>query len=140
MWDVSEYPPTQIATVIEVPAGSLNIEIAGSAPSPGTANVFAWTTEASPGALLLSDAWRWGPEPEWIQSFGEHPSLIRGWVTICDGCEEECEGEDCETLPRLGGGCALHYTHESGTNATMTITYDGTECEISIRREPTVAR
>ena len=60
-------------------------------------------------------------------------------MTSCDdtaGCEEECEGADCDALPRLGAECTMAYTPIPGQDTTMTVHFTGTSCTIEVTTDP----
>ena len=138
--DAALLPPEERPWPLPEAAAQLSIEVAGGAPAPGTANVFAWsgdrTTGAGGGALLLTAA-GWTPGPRWMQSFeGQQPAEIRGFVTTCDGCAEECEGTACDVLPRLRPECVAPYSPVGGHKTTMTIRYAGDSCTIEVDVQP----
>lgn len=138
--DSALLPPEERPWPIPEAAARLSIEVSGDVPAPGTANVFAWSgdrTSGEGGGALLLRADEWSVDPRWIQSFeGFQPADIRGFVTACDGCEEECEGAACDALPRLGPECVAPYLPISGQETTMTIRYAGGACTIEVDVQP----
>lgn len=45
---------------------------------------------------LIVTASNWHEQPSWFQPFSVDETTITGFVTSCDGCEEECEAETCD--------------------------------------------
>lgn len=136
--DAAFFPAEERPWPLQPRASRLALQTAGDRPAPGTANVVAWSGESS--EALLFGAAGWSSEPTWFQSFeGEPPTTISGFVTSCDdtaGCEEECEGADCDALPRLGAECTMAYTPIPGQDTTMTVHFTGTSCTIEVTTDP----
>lgn len=109
---------------------TLDIVIAGTAPADGTANVFRWAPEAA----LMLPATVFVDLPRWIQGFDSSEArTIEGFVVDCGagGCPEECDDRSCQDLQPLGDVCAYDYKPETFVDRTVTITWDGADCEIT---------
>lgn len=123
--------------------GTLALATAGTPPPENAFNVVQWITADQVGALLFSDS-EWSEFPTWFQSF--HPEFdverIDGFVASCteEQCEE-CEGETCHDLPRMGAVCTRTYKPTPYQDQTFVVTFDGTSCTIDVEpgilgREP----
>ena len=110
--------------------GTLDIVIDGTPPVDGSANVFRWAPEA---ALMLPTG-AFIELPRWIQSFETSEALtIEGFVVDCGagGCPEECDDQACQNLEPLGNICSYNHEPEAFVDRTVTITWNGIDCEIS---------
>lgn len=110
----------------------LVVEVAGTPPGPGRANVFAWTGGFD-GGLLLTEFFPPDGEPRPVQAFlAGTARTISGFVTECgEVCVEECEGDGCVALSRLGPECG--YRHDpSEVEVVVRITYHDTGCSIAV--------
>lgn len=113
--------------------GTLDIVIDGTAPADGTANVFRWAPEAA--LLLPADAFT--ELSRRIQGFGTSEArTIEGFVVDCGagGCPEECDDQSCQDLVPLGNVCAYDHEPDPFLDHTVTITWNGSDCEITATR------
>ncbi|MBN4047416.1 hypothetical protein JYT71_00260 [Acidimicrobiaceae bacterium AH-315-P05] len=72
--------------------------------------------------------------PRWIQSFDAGEArTIEGFVVDCGagGCPEECGDQSCQGLEPLGNVCSADHEPEAFVDRTITITWDGIDCEIN---------
>lgn len=115
-------------------ASTLALATAGTPPPDGAFNVVQWTADGEVGALLFTGG-GWSEFPTWFQSFEPSFSVERidGFVATCaeDQCEE-CEGEACAELPRLGEACSRSYQKTPYEDQTFVVTFDGTSCSIDV--------
>ena len=116
-------------------ASTLSLATAGTPPPAGAFNVVQWAANGQVGALLFA-ADDWSEFPTWFQSLD--PSFdvqrIDGFVASCPGDQcEECEGNACTNLPRLGEACSATYRPTLYEDQTFIVTFDGTSCSIDMR-------
>ena len=110
--------------------GTLDIVIDGTPPVDGSANVFRWAPEAA----LMLPAGEFIDLPRWMQSFdASEARAIEGFVVDCGagGCPEECDDQSCQDLEPLGSICSYDHEPEAFVDRTVTITWNGIDCEIS---------
>jgi hypothetical protein len=68
-------PPIIVPTVLEPPSGRVFVDVAGTAPRTGTANVSGWIAHDYQGALLFTSFVEWGPLPRGFRSSTARPCL-----------------------------------------------------------------
>ncbi len=130
--DVALHPVVDHPWPPLLPDPRLDIYLAGDAPKPGTANVYAWDGLIS-GALAISPS-SWQSGRTWWQGFTGVPYTISGYVADCEpgGCAEECEDAACDALNRFGPECSYQYVPEPGTLTELTVVFSGNTCTIEV--------
>lgn len=109
----------------------LAVQVGGDPPEIGQAAVVQWTLGEDNGLLFTADEWL--ESPFWFQSFEDtHPTELRGFLTECDECIEECVGDECAGLARVGPECSLPFEPEPFVDVTATVVFEGTSCTIEL--------
>lgn len=113
-------------------SGQWWIAVEGTPPEPGTFNAVMW--HDGPPNALLGSAESWEDFKGLLQGIPAHRvTLVEGFVATCDLDQcEECLGEECDLIDRLGDGCALEVDPVPFRDGIVWIRFDGTTCTITV--------